>query len=360
MSREPGVSLRSLLPARPGGSGPPSSRCIVIGEVAQAHDGSLGFAHAFIDAIAAAGADAVKFQTHIASAESTPTEPWRVRFSPQDATRYDYWKRMEFSEDAWHKLKKHADEKNLWFLSSPFSVEAIELLERVGVAAWKVASGETSNLPFLERLTRDGQPVLLSTGMSSTEEIDSAVELVRSRGRALAVMQCTSAYPCPPEKVGLNLISQFRERYGCAVGLSDHSGTIYPGLAAATLGIDVLEVHVTLSREMFGPDVPASLTPSELRQLTDGVRYIERMTSHPVDKDESARETAPLHDLFTKSVVARIDLPAGTVLKAEHLAAKKPGTGIPAGKLPDLIGVRLARSVAADQLLSEQDLERVS
>jgi len=360
MSREPGVSLRSLLPARPGGSGPPSSRCIVIGEVAQAHDGSLGFAHAFIDAIAAAGADAVKFQTHIASAESTPTEPWRVRFSPQDATRYDYWKRMEFSEDAWHKLKKHADEKNLWFLSSPFSVEAIELLERVGVAAWKVASGETSNLPFLERLTRDGQPVLLSTGMSSTEEIDSAVELVRSRGRALAVMQCTSAYPCPPEKVGLNLISQFRERYGCAVGLSDHSGTIYPGLAAATLGIDVLEVHVTLSREMFGPDVPASLTPSELRQLTDGVRYIERMTSHPVDKNESARETAPLHDLFTKSVVARIDLPAGTVLKAEHLAAKKPGTGIPAGKLPDLIGVRLARSVAADQLLSEQDLERVS
>jgi len=177
MSREPNISLRSLLPARAGASDSPS-RCIVVGEVAQAHDGSLGFAHAFIDAIASAGADAVKFQTHIASAESTLAEPWRVRFSSQDATRYDYWKRMEFSEVAWHGLKKHAEERNLWFLSSPFSLEAIELLERVGVAAWKVASGETSNLPFLERLTRDGRPVLLSTGMSSTEEIDRAVELI--------------------------------------------------------------------------------------------------------------------------------------------------------------------------------------
>jgi N,N'-diacetyllegionaminate synthase len=359
MSPERNILLRSLLPARAVTSGSPP-RCIVVGEVAQAHDGSLGFAHAFIDAIAAAGADAVKFQTHIASAESTPAEPWRVRFSSQDATRYDYWKRMEFSEAAWHGLKKHADERNLWFLSSPFSSEAIDLLERVGVAAWKVASGETSNLPFLERLTRDGRPVLLSTGMSSTEEIDRAVELIQSRGRALAVMQCTSAYPCPPEKVGLNLISQFRERYGCAVGLSDHSGTIYPGLAAATLGIDILEVHVTLSRDMFGPDVPASLTPAELQQLTDGIRFIERMTANPVDKDESARETAPLHDLFTKSVVARVDLPAGTVLKVEHLAAKKPGTGIPAGRMPEVVGSRLVRAVAADQLLSEGDLERSS
>lgn len=356
-SSDPPVRLRNLLPRR---SGPslPEARCVVVGEVAQAHDGSLGLAHAFIDAIAEAGADAVKFQTHIASAESTPAEPWRVRFSPQDATRYGYWKRMEFSEEAWHGLKKHAEERNLWFLSSPFSFEAVELLERVGVAAWKVASGETSNLPFLDRLTRDGRPIFLSTGMSSTEEIDRAVERIQSRGRPLAVLQCTSAYPCPPERVGLNLIPFFRERYRCGVGLSDHSGTIYPGLAAATLGIDVLEVHVTLSREMFGPDVPASLTTAELKELTGGVRFIERMAAHPVDKDASARETAPLHDLFTKSVVARVDLPAGTVLKAEHLAAKKPGTGIPAKRLPELVGARLVRALKADELLREPDLEQ--
>jgi N-acetylneuraminate synthase len=331
--------------------------CLVIGEVAQTHDGSLGVAHAFIDAIARAGADAVKFQTHIASAESTPAEPWRVKFSPQDATRYDYWKRMEFTEDQWRGLKTHAEERGLLFLSSPFSVEAVELLERIRVAAWKVASGEVSNLPLFERMLDANLPVMLSSGMSPLEELDAAVERVRRRRLPLAVLQCTSSYPCPPEKVGLNMIPFFRERYDCAVGLSDHSGTIYPGLAAATLGAEVLEVHVTLSREMFGPDVPVSVTTSELAQLVEGVRFIERMNAHPVDKNALARELDPLRKLFTKSVVARRDLAAGTVLGEEHLAAKKPGAGIPAARLPELFGARLRRSVQADELLCEADLE---
>lgn len=331
--------------------------CLVIGEVAQSHDGSLGLAHSFIDAIADAGADAVKFQTHIAEAESTPGEPWRVKFSRQDATRYDYWKRMEFTEAQWRGLKQHAEERELLFLSSPFSIEAVELLERVGVAAWKVASGETSNSPMLERMAKTGLPVLLSTGMSQLNEIDRAVQQVKSQGLPVAVLQCTTVYPCPPEKVGLNMIPFFRERYACAVGLSDHSGTIYPGLAAATLGVEVLEVHVTLSREMFGPDVPASITTAELRHLVDGIRFIEKAMAHPVDKDASAEEARPLREMFTKSIVARSALTAGTVLRAEHLAAKKPGTGIPAAMLPTLVGARLKRSLSADELLREEDLE---
>jgi len=334
-----------------------SWRCLIIAEVAQTHDGSLGLAHAFIDAIANAGADAVKFQTHIAAAESTPGEPWRIKFSLQDATRYDYWKRMEFTEEQWKGLKQHAEERGLIFLSSPFSVEAVELLTRVGVAAWKVASAEVSNTPIFERMAATGLPILLSTGMSPLSEIDAAVERVKARGLPLAVLQCTTAYPCPPEKVGLNLIPFFRERYGCAVGLSDHSGTIYPGLAAVTIGIEVLEVHVTLSREMFGPDVPASITTTELRQLVEGVRYIEKMKANPVDKDAIAQEMAPLRNLFTKSVVARVDLPAGIILQEEHLTVKKPGTGIPADRLPELIGRRLRRAVKADELLQEDDLE---
>ena len=333
------------------------NRTLIIGEVAQAHDGSLGLAHAFIDAIADAGADAVKFQTHIAAAESTPGEPWRVKFSPQDATRYDYWKRMEFTEEQWHGLKKHADGRGLKFLSSPFSVQAVELLARVGVYAWKVASGEVSNTPMFEGMAATGLPILLSTGMSPLSEIDAAVQRVEARGLPLTVLQCTSAYPCPPEKVGLNLIPFFRERYGCAVGLSDHSGTIYPGLAATALGMEVLEVHVTLSREMFGPDVPASITTSELRQLVEGVRFIEKMRANPVDKDAMAQEMAPLRDLFTKSLVAHTDLPAGTVLQEEHLTVKKPGTGIPASRLQEVIGHRLRRAIRANELLHEEDLE---
>jgi N,N'-diacetyllegionaminate synthase len=332
-------------------------RCLIIGEVAQAHDGSLGMAHAFIDAIAGAGADAVKFQTHIAAAESTPSEPWRVNFARQDATRYEYWKRMEFTEEQWAGLKRHAEEKGLLFLSSPFSIEAVEMLTRVGVAAWKVPSGETGNLPLLDAMLKTERPMILSTGMSELAEVDAAVARVKTAGVPLAVLQCTTAYPCPPEKVGLNLIPEFHERYGCAVGLSDHSGTIYSGLAAAALGIQVLEVHVTLSREMSGPDVVASVTTQELRQLVDGMRFIERMLEHPVDKDQMAREMAPLRGIFTKSVVVRMDLPAGTVLSHENLTVKKPGTGIPGSRLSEMIGRKLKRAVAADSLLSEDALD---
>ncbi|HYE66838.1 MAG TPA: N-acetylneuraminate synthase family protein [Pyrinomonadaceae bacterium] len=334
--------------------------CLIIGEVAQAHDGSLGMAHAFIDAIADAGADAIKFQTHIAAAESTPGEPWRVKFSLQDATRYDYWKRMEFTEAQWCGLKQHADERGLLFLSSPFSVEAVELLRRVGVAAWKVASGEVSNSPMFKQMISTGLPILLSTGMSPMSEIDAAVRQVKAHALPLAVMQCTSAYPCPPEKVGLNMLPLFRHRYDCAVGLSDHSGTIYPGLAAAALGLDVLEVHVTLSREMFGPDVPVSVTTAEFRQLIEGIRFIEKMLASPVDKDALAEELEPIRGLFTKSVVARVNLLAGTVLREEHLRVKKPGTGLPAAQLPELIGTRLRRSLKADELLRLEDLEVVN
>jgi N,N'-diacetyllegionaminate synthase len=214
----------------------PAHGCLIVAEVAQAHDGSLGMAHAYIDAIANAGADAVKFQTHIAAAESTPSEPWRVKFTEQDATRYDYWKRMEFTEPQWHGLKKHAEEKGLSFLSSPFSVEAVELLTRVGVAAWKIASGEVNNIPLFERLASTGLPIFLSTGMSSLDEIDAAVEQVKGSGAALTVLQCTSAYPCPAEKVGLNLIPFFRERYQCNVGLSDQFRHHFSRLSRSRVG----------------------------------------------------------------------------------------------------------------------------
>ena len=332
-------------------------RCLVIGEVAQAHDGSLGLAHAMIEVIANAGADAVKFQTHIAAAESTPREPWRVKFSPQDETRYDYWKRMEFTESQWSELKRHADERGLVFLSSPFSIEAVELLTRVGVAGWKVASGEIGSASLFERMAATQLPVLLSTGLSAWAEIDRAVARVQARHLPLVLLQCTTAYPCPPERVGLNLLASFRERYHVPVGLSDHSGTIYPGLAAAALGIAVLEVHVTLSRDMFGPDVAASLTPAELKELVAGVRFIERMQASPVDKDNQAAELQPLRRLFGKSVVARRDLPAGTVLAAEHLALRKPGHGIPEDRLAAVLSRKLKVARAVNTLILEEHLE---
>ena len=343
------IGDREIAPQRP---------CFIIAEVGQAHDGSLGMAHAFIDAVAKTGADAIKFQTHIAAAESSKQEQFRVKFSLQDATRYDYWKRMEFTREQWHGLATHARERGLIFLSSPFSLEAVELLQEVGVPAWKIASGEIMNKPMLERIAETKKPLLLSTGMSPIEEIDAAVELIKSMGLPLLVFQCSSYYPCPPEKVGLNLLQFFRERYHAPVGLSDHSGTIYPGLAAAAIGVEALEVHVTLSREMFGPDVPASLTTGELHQLVEGVRYIETMKANPVDKNELQPELAPLRELFTQSIIAAVDLPEGTIIERKHLAFRKPGRGIPASHIDWVIGCRLKRTVAAGTFLAEEDLDR--
>jgi N,N'-diacetyllegionaminate synthase len=330
--------------------------CLVVGEVAQTHDGSLGLAHAFVDAIADAGADAVKFQTHIAEAESTPDEPFRVASSQQDETRYDYWRRTSFTEEQWRGLAEHAGERELLFLSSPFSLEAVELLERVGVPAWKVGSGEVANTPLLDRLAATGLPVLLSSGLSPWSELDQALARLRTTNVPVAVLQATTAYPCPPERIGLNVVPALRERYGCPVGLSDHSGTIYPSLAAVTLGANVIEVHVTLSREMFGPDVAASVTTGELASLVEGIRLIETALEHPVEKDAVAAELADLRELFGRSLVARTDLAAGTRLEEEHLALKKPGGGLGPNRLPAVVGRTLGRELQADERLTEEHL----
>lgn len=332
-------------------------RCFIIAEVAQAHDGSLGTAHAYIDAVARAGADAVKFQTHIAAAESTPNEPWRVRFSPQDETRYGYWKRMEFTAQQWAGLRDHAHSSNLTFLSSPFSLDAVAMLESLDVPAWKVGAGELTNLPMLQAIAATCKPVLLSSGLAGWADLDRAVELVRAAGAEAIPMQCTTQYPCPPEKLGLNLLDDLRRRYRGKVGLSDHSGKIYAGLAAAVRGAEVVEVHVAFSRECFGPDVTSSLTTSELQQLVEGCRFIEKALAHPVDKDAMADELAGLRLTFGKSWVAARDLPAGHVLEPCDINLKKPGTGVPAARVGDLLSRRLRHSLTYDSLIMETDLE---
>jgi len=336
----------------------PCAPCLLIGEVALAHDGSLGMAHAYVDAIAAAGAEAVKFQTHIAHAESSAQEPFRVRFSQQDETRFDYWKRMEFTEEQWAGLARLARDKGLLFLSSPFSEEAADLLQRIGVPAWKIASGEANNPLLFERIAGSGLPVLLSTGMSSLDEIDQVVAWIKQRGLPLAIFQCTSKYPSPPEALGLNMLSVFRQRYGAPVGLSDHSGAIYAGLAAVTLGASLLEVHVTLSREMFGPDMPVSVTTAELRQLAEGVRFIERALAHPLDKDAAAREMQSMRQTFNKALVARRDLQAGHRLSRADLTARKPASaGIPAQRLEEVLDKPLQRDLAEGEFITEADLD---
>ena len=333
------------------------NRTYIIGEVAQGHDGSLGMAHAFIDVIADARCNAVKFQTHIAAAESTQDEPWRIPFSRQDASRYAYWARMEFTEEQWIGLATHAKSRGLDFLSSPFSVQAVELLDRVGVKWWKIASGEVFNPELLEAVWSTRRPVVFSTGLTKKDELDLVVERQRRAGTPFALMQCTSEYPVAPEKWGLHMLAALRARYHVPVGLSDHSGSVFSGLAATALEADLLEVHVTFSRQMFGPDVPASLTPSELKMLVDGARAIRTSLAADylkdeavIDMEESVRRT------FTRSWALREPLPAGTVLERQHLTLKKPGTGLSPDALRTIIGRSLRNPTPADRLLTVADL----
>jgi len=335
-----------------------TSKPTIIAEVAQAHDGSLGTAHALVEAAARAGADGVKFQTHLAAAESTLDEPWRVRFSPQDETRFDYWRRMEFTPGQWAGLAAHARELGIEFVSSPFSVRAVELLEGIGVPFWKIASGEVANPELLEAVWATGRPVVFSSGMSDYAELDRAVAETRKRGAEVAVLQCTSAYPCPPQRWGLNVMAELKERYNCPVGFSDHSGDIHAGLAAAALGAEMIEVHLTFHRQMFGPDVPASLTVEDLARLVEGIRAIRTALDNPVDKNNLPAELTRLKQVFGRSWALTRDLPAGTVLAREHLSLKKPGGGIPVSGLDRLLGRRLKRDKAADRLLGWDDLDR--
>lgn len=283
-----------LIGDRKVGDGAP---CLIVAEVAQAHEGSIGMAHAYIDAVAAAGADAVKFQCHIAEAESTPDEPWRVKPEwAQDESRYAYWKRMEFTPEQWRDLAIHATGRGLIFLCSPFSVEAVKILDPL-VPAWKVASGEVTNVGLLQAIAMTGKPKIISTGMSKYGEIQWAVKL--SGPGPYALLQCTSMYPTPPERVGLEALWAIPVRYGCPTGLSDHSGTIYAGLAAVAMGCDVLEVHVCFSKAQFGFDVESSITTDDLARLVEGVRFIEK-AKRPVDKDALAKELEPMREIFLR------------------------------------------------------------
>ena len=325
----------------------------IIAEFGSVHDGSFGNAMRLIDAAAEAGADSVKFQTHIAAAESLPNAPSPAYFS--DEPRMAYFERTGFSTVKWKQLAAHAKERGVTFLSSPFSLEAVDLLEDVGIPAYKVPSGEVTNLPLLERLASTGKPVLLSSGISNWDELDRAVAVLHD-AVPLTLLQCTSAYPCPPEGVGLNVMGEMRERYGAPVGFSDHTLGFAAPFAAAALGATVIEKHFTFSRLMYGSDAKHSMEPDDFRSLCSGLREIWRMTSNPVNKSDNAR-FAEMKRIFQKSIVTARELPAGARLTREMLAFKKPGDGIPAADYQSLVGRTLRRALPADHKLSSQDFE---
>jgi len=256
------------------GNGAP---CLVVAEVGLAHDGSLGMAHAYVDAAAKAGAGAVKFQRH----RPEDGGEWRTPPTWKAESRAEYWSRTAFTQREWVRLADHSDAANLLFLCSAFSVGAAMALERL-VPAWKVASGQVTNGPMLDFMAAHPKPTIISTGMATEEEIWQAA----GRFKEWSLLHCVSLYPTPLDRIGLE-----RERIGAhnintlwPSGLSDHSGTIWPALAAATMGAAMVEVHVTFSRDAYGPDTASSITMAELATLCEGIEAI-RKAQQPVDRE---------------------------------------------------------------------------
>ncbi len=324
---------------------------LVIAEIGNNHDGSVHQAKRLIDAAAEAGADAAKFQTHIAEAEMHPSTPTPPHFSEP---RWEFTKRMELSLEDHRDLKAYTEEKGLVFFSSPFSVEAVELLEQVDVPLYKIASGEVTNPPLIEAIAATGKPVLLSTGMSGLADVDRAMGILREAESDVLVMQCTSDYPCPPEKVNLRAMPALGARFDVPYGLSDHTPDIHTSVAAVALGASAIEKHFTLSKRLYGPDHHSSLTPDELARLVAGIREVEAA----LGSADKVRDPAldPARATFEKSVVSTRSIAAGETIERTMLTTKRPGNGIPAVRLGEVVGRRAARAIEPNELVLEADL----
>lgn len=329
---------------------------LTIAEIGQAHDGSLGMLHAYIDAVAKTSATAIKFQTHIAEAESSIHEPFRVHFSKQDKTRFDYWKRMEFTQEQWIEIGEHCKEVGLQFMSSPFSNAAVDVLEKAKVDCYKIGSGEVNNFLLLKKVIETNKPIIISSGMSSFEELDKTVAYLKHHNANFSILQCTTKYPTTPESYGLNVIQELKDRYQVKVGFSDHSAKIATGIAAMAMGAEILEFHVVFDKKMFGPDVTSSLTMEEASALVKGLNEIGIALKYPVDKN-NIDAFKYVKQIFEKSLAINKNLRKGHVLTFDDLESKKPkGFGIEASEFEKVIGKIVTKDLNQWDFLTKDDI----
>ncbi len=329
----------------------------IIAEIGLTHDGSLGNALAFIDIACDCGVDAVKFQTHIASAESTLREQWRIKFSHQDANRYSYWQRTEFTTDQWGIIKSYAEEKGLIFMSSPFSIEACELLNGLDMEVWKISSGEIFNQEIIDYVASTKKPIIVSTGLSEKQYVKEVVSSLCEKGLDVAVLHCTTKYPTPAEEVAMNILTEYLEELDIPVGLSDHSGEIFPATVACYLGASIVEVHLAMHPKMFGPDVKASLLPEQLSELVKATRFSYKMKQSPVVKGNQLRSLVKEKSIFTRSLVAAGNFNVGHIITEADLKYKKPGGGMEYSQRELLLGKKLVKALEKDEPLSVDYVE---
>jgi len=334
--------------------------CFIIAEIGQAHEGSLGMAMSYINVAKKVGADAVKFQTHISEAESSQYEPFRVSSFLQDKTRTDYWDRTSFTKEEWGILFNHSKKIGIKFFSTPFSREAVDMLSEIGQKIWKIPSGEVTNFDLLEYIVLKNEPVLLSTGMSSWDEISDAVVFLKSHKTPFAILQCTSSYPCSPSEIGLQSLETIRDKYNCLVGFSDHTGQIGTSIAARSLGASIIEMHLTFSKDSFGPDVSSSLTIDEMSLAIQNIRFVENSLNIDYDKDLVAKKMIKMKEIFQKGIYAKKNLKKDHLIVKEDISILKPMMGLSAKYSIEIIGCRLKNNVLKGEPIFNRDIDLLS
>ncbi len=324
----------------------------VIAEIGANHNRDMGVATELIDAAAAAGADAVKFQTYSGEriySRKTPS----FDYLQTDEPPAELLERISLPREWQAPLADHAASRGVQFFSSPFDHEAVAELAELGVPALKIASFEIVDLPLIEVAAATGIPLIISTGMAVLGEVEEALEAARRGGAsAVGLMQTTSVYPAPAERANLQAMATMRTAFGVPVGLSDHTEGIAVPIAAAALGAAFVEKHFTLDRSMEGPDHPFALEPNELRDMVEGIRTAQVALGDGRKEGPSEEERHEMYTLARRSLILTRDLPAGTVLERDMLTVKRPGFGVPPKHLDLVLGRALRVDVEADDILT--------
>jgi N-acetylneuraminate synthase len=338
------------------GSGHP---CFIIAEAGVNHNGSLDLALRLVDAAVGAGVDAVKFQTFQADRLVTlhaPKAAYQNETTGKAESQFEMLKKLELDETSHRTLVGHSASRGIAFLSTPFDEKSADFLETLDVPAYKVPSGELTNLPFLRHVAGKKRPLIMSTGMATLEEVGRAVEAVRTAEcKDLVLLHCVSAYPAYPAEVNLRAMATLAEAFGVPVGYSDHTLGIEVALAAVAMGACILEKHFTLNRSFPGPDHRASAEPAELAALVDSVRKVEAALGNGVKRPMASEADTAL--VARKSLVASRDIPEGAVLQPAMVAARRPGTGMAPDRANELVGRRARYEISEGTILSPEMFE---
>ncbi len=329
------------------------SRVFVIAEAGVNHNGDIEIAKQLIDAASEAGADAVKFQTFQADSlvcRTAKKAEYQLETTDRTETQYDMLKKLELTPQMHRELIEHCLKRNIMFLSTPFDLESIKLLSELGMQIYKIPSGEITNLPYLREIAKQQKKIILSTGMSSMDEVKAAVNVLKNNGTEdITLLHCNTQYPTPISDVNLLAMVKMREETGLPVGYSDHTQGIEVPIAAAALGAEVIEKHFTLDRKMEGPDHKASLEPQELMQMVVGIRKIESALGSKI-KQVSESEM-PNVAIVRKSIVAAANIKRGEKYTEKNLTTKRPATGISPMLWDEVIGKTADRDYKVDEII---------